>query len=248
MSQRPCRAGTCRRLLQQVSLRDAIDDASDGQKITVAPGARWCAGSSRRERQTPRSRPLPHPTPAGTYWGDSNTNLVLGDKKITLVAAAGPEGTTIDCRGADGCRIFNVTGDGGKTATIQGEQHKAAAGRGRLALTSVGHIKVLRVQSAAISAARRCPAGTAAPSAQVGFPPTHPALPAPCTGFRMLAGNSSLGGCAYIKDASPAFIKCRFENCRARHAEAGLGGAMYVEGAAANPKLQVSGKLLEFAG
>lgn len=44
VSQRPCRASTCRRLLQQASLQDAIADASDGQKITVDSGARWCAG------------------------------------------------------------------------------------------------------------------------------------------------------------------------------------------------------------
>ncbi len=55
----------------------------------------------------------------------------------------------------------------------------------------------------------------------------------------MLAGNASMGGCAYIDNASPSFINCRFEGCRALHPEAGLGGAIYVLGAGAQPKLQV---------
>lgn len=78
------------------------------------------AGPASRGSERPPRSTLPSRPSAGTYKGAGNTNLVI-NKKITLQAAAGPEGTTIDCGGADGCRAFNLTGDAGQSATIQGE-------------------------------------------------------------------------------------------------------------------------------
>lgn len=60
----------------------------------------------------------------------------------------------------------------------------------------------------------------------------------------MLNGNASLGGCAYIENASPSFINCQFEGCRSMHPESGLGGAIYVLGEGAQPKLQVCAGVL----
>lgn len=54
----------------------------------------------------------------------------------------------------------------------------------------------------------------------------------------MVRGNASEGGAAWIRDTSPTLSTCVFDGCQSLYPGAGFGGAVYVEGLGAAPRLQ----------
>lgn len=54
----------------------------------------------------------------------------------------------------------------------------------------------------------------------------------------MLNGNATVGGGALVTDSSPNITSCVFHNCSSNFTGAGFGGAVYVEGPRAAPRLR----------
>lgn len=53
----------------------------------------------------------------------------------------------------------------------------------------------------------------------------------------MVGGNADVGGAAKIEGTSPTLSTCVFENCWSAANGAGFGGAVYIEGLAAVPRI-----------
>lgn len=53
----------------------------------------------------------------------------------------------------------------------------------------------------------------------------------------MVRGNAPVGGAALIEGSSPTLSTCVFEGCQSAAAGAGFGGAVYIEGGTAAPRI-----------